>query len=184
MSVVARSQPEQRCGAIASGLAGGNNWENSNARSVFTALMLPAAPTFTVQRQSRALIGTRKASCILVTNTTAWVPKCMCLRWSGTRGSRRFGFTLVEIRLRADRECFVHRALGHWTEHGRIRIPSHIHGRRFAVTWMVTTTDSCQRIILTMPKTNHFPPNKTHHGASPSPQSGPFPGGVFLIRPD
>ena len=56
-----------------------------------------------------------------------------------------FGFTLAEIRARADRERLETRALGQRETRRKtdryVFLHTHAHGRRFAVTWLVTTTD-------------------------------------------
>jgi len=52
---------------------------------------------------------------------------------------------------------------GDCTEDGQIRIPSHTHGRRFAVTWMVTTTTT-----ESVPSTEDHPyQTKKNHFLSP-----------------
>ena len=73
---------------------------------------------------------------------------------------------------------------GDCTEDGQIRIPSHTHGRRFAVTWMVTTTESVPSTEdhPYQTKKNHFlTSQKTHPSAKHLPEMGRLLGEFSLL---
>ena len=90
-----------------------------------------------------------------------------------------------EIRARADREILHARCSeGDCTEDGQIRISSHTHGRRFAVTWTVTTTESVpSREDHPHQTENKYPPptQKTHQSAKHLPETATFLGGFSLL---